>query len=175
MQILTRRRLIPALVLGIMIGAAAIAYAVHETGNNKLTFAPVANSFSPNAQGYGETEITQGKIDSAPGDGVDDGTDVWQASFKFSGLNPRQMYTITVPGRYDAPPPAESGIVSFVTDSYGNSRTYFEFVGLARLGVARLRLGGDQGPVVLQATRAAGGPGTIVTQTGGWSDGGWGR
>jgi len=170
---MTRRRFIPALTLAIVAGAATIAYAVHETGNNVLTFAPVAGSFSPNAKGSGETSITQGKIDSAPGNGVDDGTDVWKASFQFSGLKPRQMYTITVPGRYDAPPPAESGIVSFVTSSDGSSRTYFEFVGLARLGVARLRLGGDQGPVVLQATRAAGGAGTIVTQPG--SYGGWSR
>lgn len=167
MHHLARRRIIiPILTLGLVAGIALVAYAVHETGNNVLTFAPVAGSPSPNARGSGETQITEGRIDSAPGDGVDDGTDVWRASFQFSGLRPRQMYTITVPGRYDPPPPAESGIVSFVTDSYGNSRIWFQFVGLARLGVARVRLGGDQGQVVLQATRAAGGPGSIVTQPG---------
>ncbi|MGI8924930.1 MAG: hypothetical protein ACR2HJ_13050 [Fimbriimonadales bacterium] len=159
--------------LGLVAGLSLVAYAVHDTGNNILTFAPVVGSESPNARGSGETQITGGRIDTALNNGVDDGTDVWRASFQFSGLRSRRMYTITVPGRFDAPPPAESGIVTFVTDSSGNSRIWFQFAGLARLGVARLRLGGDQGPVVLQATRAPGGPGTIVTQAGGgW--GGWG-
>lgn len=175
MRLPSRRVALFALVSALVLGTAAVVYAVHDTGNNIVTYAPVAGSSSPNAWGRFETRISEGRIDSnlgtnGTGNGIDDGTDVWRSNASFSRLRPRQMYTITVVGRFDSSAD-ESGVVTFITDSSGGSRIWFEFAGLARLGVSRVRLGGDRGPIVMEARRAAGGPGTIITQTGGYS--GW--
>ncbi len=169
MRIPSRRVALFALVPALVLGTVAVVYAVHDTGNNIVTYAPIADT--PNASGRFETRISEGRIDQVLGDGLDTGTDVWRSSARFSRLRARQMYTITVVGRFDSAAD-ESGVVTFITDSSGSSRIWFDFAGLARLGVSRVRLGGDRGPIVMEARRAAGGPGTIVTETG-YGGGGW--
>lgn len=151
-----RRRFMSFLAFGLVMGLTSVSHAVHETGVNQIRFVAVAGSPSPNAQGYGETTITRGRIDSAPGNGIDDGTDIWEANFQFRNLAPRTMYTIAVRGRFDQAVPV-TGIWTFVTESDGSSRFSFYYAGLARLGYIEVRKGGDDGASrVLTASRPAG-------------------
>jgi hypothetical protein len=133
------------------------SYAAHESAN-QLTFAPVAGSASPDGSGAGMINYIKGTSGEEP-------DTEWASSFRFSGLEVNTMYTVAVRGRFvDAM--AFSGICSFTTDDAGNGTCQERFTGLQRLGVAQLRLGGEGGTPVLQATRPAGGPGTIVSHGG---------
>lgn len=149
-------------IAGIAIAALAAlslgqSYAAHES-SNQLTFAPVAGSASPDGSGTGVINYIKGTSGEEP-------DTQWASSFTFTGLEANTMYTVVVRGRF-ANADAFSGICSFMTDDAGDGTCQSRFDGLQRLGVAQLRLGGEGGTPVLQATRAAGGPGTIVSKGG---------
>lgn len=133
------------------------AHGAHESAN-QLTFAPVAGSASPDGSGQGVINYVKGISGEEP-------NTEWTSSFRFSGLAADTMYTVVVRGRF-ADAGGFSGICSFTTDTNGNGRCQERFTGLQRLAVAQLRLGGEDGTPVLQATRPAGGPGTIVSHGG---------
>lgn len=164
------------LTLTLFIGASLAAFAGHDTGRNVLTFAPVSGSPSPNGDGNAEITITDGTI--AGGD------DRWFTRGYVSGLQPYTRYTLVVQGRFVLPGSVSndfSSIASFRTDGSGGGNFWNSFYILKRLGVAQIR---RDGVPVLQATRAAGGIGTIATipfinndwNGGGWNDGGsWSR
>lgn len=134
-------------LLALTFTLSSTVFAAHES-NNDLTFAPVANSPSPNAAGKGTINYIKGLSGEEP-------DTTWQSSFQFTGLEPNTTYTIVVKGRF-ADPNAFSGICTFTTNNQGNGTCETRFTSLQRLGVAQLRLGGEGGAVVLEATRASG-------------------
>lgn len=147
------------LLLGLLSGTALAVSAAHES-NNRLTFAPVAASPSPDATGSGVINYIKGTSGQEP-------DTQWTSSFRFTGLLPDTAYTVVVRGRFsDAT--AFSAICSFTTNAEGMGGCAERFTGLQRLAVAQLRLGGVKGPAVLQATRQAvvAGPGEIVSRGG---------
>jgi hypothetical protein len=135
------------LLVAVSFGLASTVFAAHES-NNDLTFAPVANSPSPNASGQGTINYIKGLSGEEPNTN-------WASTFQFAGLEPNTMYTIVVQGRF-ADPAAFSGICTFSTNNQGNGSCQNRFTSLQRLGVAQLRLGGEGGTVVLEARRASG-------------------
>ncbi len=139
--------------------AALPALAAHES-NNALTFAPVAGSPSPAAAGTGVINYIKGISEEEP-------NTAWSSSFRFQGLEPDTTYTVVVRGRF-ADPTAFSAICSFTTNAAGAGSCSESFIGLQRLAIAQLRLGGVSGTPVLQATRQAvvSGPGEIVSRGG---------
>lgn len=128
------------------------ALASHES-NNSLTFAPVVGSPSPEASGAGVINYVKGASTDEP-------NTVWTSSFHFAGLAPDTAYSVFVLSR--------GGICTFTSTTNGQGSCTNTFVSLPKLGIAQLRLGGDAGPVVLQATRqaVASGPGEIVSRGG---------
>ncbi len=139
--------------------AALPALAAHES-NNSLSFAPVAGSPSPNASGSGVINYVKGISGEEP-------DTVWNSSYAFTGLAPDTTYTVAVRGRF-ADLTVFSGICTFTTNGTGAGSCENTFVGLRRLAIAQLRLGGESGTPVLQATRQAvvSGPGEIVSRGG---------
>ena len=131
--------------------AALPALASHE-GNNALTFATVPGSPSPDASGAGIVNYVMGQSTSRTTDTA------WTSAFRFAGLVPDTTYTVVVVGR--------GGICTFTTNAVGRGSCNGTFVSLPRFGVAQLRLGGDTGTPVLQATRqhVLSGPGEIVSR-----------
>ena len=73
----------------------------------------------------------------------------------FSTSGPNTQYTVVVQGRFADPAPF-SGICTFTTNKQGSGSCQNRFMGLQRLGIAQVRLGGENGAVVLEATRASG-------------------
>ena len=150
-----------------VIGVSAVAVvsqvlpaaASHESSNH-LTFAPVAGSIEPGAAGTGIINYVKGTS------GVEPDTQ-WTSSFRFDGLTSGASYTVVVKGRF-ADPTAFSGICGFTADVAGTGSCSSQFTGLQRLAVAQLRVGGETGVAVLQATRQAvvSGPGTIISRGG---------
>jgi hypothetical protein len=135
--------------------AAVPALASHE-GNNDLSFAPVAHSPSPDASGAGIVNYVKG------GSTVEPDT-TWTSSFHFIGLAPDTTYTVVL---FMAGVP-HSGICTFTTNVNGHGGCTSTFQTLDRFGSAQLRLGGDTGTPVLQATRHSTGdvgPGEIISR-----------
>jgi hypothetical protein len=130
--------------------AALPALASHES-NNELTFAPVAGSPSPDASGAGVVNYVKGQSTEEP-------DTAWTSALHFAGLVPTTTYTVFVFGR--------GGICTFTTNAIGRGSCNSTFVSLPRFGIAQLRLGGDNGTPVLQATRLAvlSGPGQIISR-----------
>jgi hypothetical protein len=152
---LKRRLLILFAVLCLGSLAALPALASHEA-NNALTFAPVASSPSPDASGEGIVNYVSGQSTSEP-------DTAWTSSFHFSGLAGNTTYTIVL---FMAGVP-HSGICSFTSNVIGNGGCSSTFGTLDRFGSAQLRLGGEAGTPVLQATRHATGdvgPGEIIAR-----------
>lgn len=142
------------LLVALFASTARSVSADHES-TNSLTFAPVAGSPSPDGSGNGTVDFRGGA----------EPTSRWTATFKFAGLQADTSYTIAIQGRFgaDGSPQASApaAICRLRTDRTGAGRCWHYYRGMQRLGVAQLRLGGEDGPAVLQATRAAGGPGSI--------------
>jgi len=130
--------------------------AEHESAN-ALTFAPVAGSAAPAGSGTGEIAYNGGF----------EPVSQWTATFRFAGLAADADYTVVVQGRFGEDGSAEAAAFtetcSFRASATGEGGCWDYHLGLVRLGVAQLRLGGEAGEPVLQATRAGGGPGTIVS------------
>ena len=148
------------------ISAAALATlalpasAAHES-NNRLQFAPVAESPSPTASGVGTINYIKGTSGEEP-------FTEWTSSFRFNGLAADTGYSVVIQGRFFDFPRLFSDICSFTTNSTGAGSCTSRFTGLQRLAVARLRLTSDDTPV-LQATRqivVPGGPGSITSSGG---------
>lgn len=144
--------LLVAVCLG---GLAALpALASHE-GNNELTFAPVVNSPSPEASGAGIVNYVKGQSTVEP-------DTTWTSSFHFAGLAPNTAYTVVL-FAFGVP----KGVCAFTSNENGHGGCTSTFTSLDRFGSAQLRLGGDAGTPVLQATRHATGgigPGEIVAR-----------
>jgi hypothetical protein len=144
------------------ISAAAVAIqalpasATHESGNH-LTFAPVASSPAPDANGTGIINYVKGTSTEEP-------NTQWTSSFHFDGLSAGATYSVVVRGRF-ADPKAFSTLCTFAASTSGNGGCATRFTGLQRLAVAQLRQGGTDGAPVLQATRQAvvAGPGSITS------------
>ena len=135
--------------------AALPALASHE-GNNELTFAPVVGSASPGASGAGIVNYVKGQSTEEP-------DTVWTSSFHFAGLAPDTTYTVVL---FMAGVP-HSGICTFTSNVIGQGGCSSKFETLDRFGSAQLRLGGEGGTPVLQATRHATGdigPGEIISR-----------
>ncbi len=148
------KRVLLVLFAAVSLGGltALPALASHES-NNALTFAPVTGSPSPGASGAGVINYVKGASTEEP-------NTVWTSSFHFAGLAPGTTYSVFVFSR--------GGICTFTSDAAGSGSCESTFVSLPMLGIAQLRLGGDAGPAVLQATRQAvsRGPGEIVSRGG---------
>lgn len=154
------RRAMFRTVIGVVALTALLAWAVlgasaaHER-INRLTFAPLAASSAPTGTGVGTIEYRGG----------DEPRSRWTATFRFAGLQADTAYTVAVRGRFgdDGSAAAETftGLCTFRTDGAGAGGCWDYARGLRRLGVAQLRLGDENGPPMVQATRAPGGPGAI--------------
>lgn len=146
----------PAVYALITLSLAALinlpAFGHHLASNNRLTFAPVLNSPSPEASGMGTVNFIKGAS------GETDDTTMFNSAFAFMGLDPNTAYTVTVRGAFGADPNLYGAICSFVTNANGNGACETQIVGLRRLQVAQLRLGDENGTPVLQATREGFGP-----------------
>ena len=154
------RKLILFGVMALALALPAATLASHES-SNKLTFAPVAGSPSPDASGSGVINYVKGISGDEPNTS-------WTSAFRFSGLATDTTYTVVVRGRF-ADPTVFSAICSFTTNGAGGGTCNSQFLGLQRLAVAQLRLGGVGGTPVLQATRQAvlpGRPGSITSDGG---------
>lgn len=143
------------------ISAAALATlalpasAAHES-NNRLQFAPVAASPSPNASGAGTINYVKGTSGEEP-------FTEWTSSFRFNGLAAETGYSVVIRDRF-ADDGTFSAICSFTTNSTGAGSCTSRFTGLLRLAVAQLRT--LTGAPVLQATRPTAGPGSITSSGG---------
>ncbi|MEO5918209.1 MAG: hypothetical protein ABIQ17_01475 [Candidatus Limnocylindrales bacterium] len=151
----------------ILFGAIALALtlpgatlAAHES-SNKLAFAAVAGSPSPDGSG-------NGVINYIKGISADEPDTAWSSAFRFNDLAADATYTVVVRGQF-ADPTVFSAICTFTTNGAGIGTCNSRFTGLRRLAIAQLRLGGVGGTPVLQATRQAvlpGGPGSITSDGG---------
>lgn len=152
-------RLIAMIGLAALLAAPAAAFAAHES-SNKLVFEPVAGSVAPDGAGRGVINYIKGISEEEP-------DTAWSSAFQFSGLASGTEYTVVVRGRF-ADPAAFSAICAFTTNAAGMGGCQSQFLGLQRLAVAQLRLGGVGGTPVLQATRQAvvSGPGSITSDGG---------
>ena len=154
------RKLIALFGLVALLALPASALAAHES-NNKLTFAPVAGSLAPDGAGSGIINYIKGTSEDEP-------DTAWSSAFRFSGLAPDTTYTVVIRGQF-ADATAFSAICELTTNGSGNGACQSQFLGLQRLAIAQLRLGGVGGTPVLQATRQAvlpGGPGAITSDGG---------
>ncbi len=149
-------------VLVALVGIAALAAAPrgraeHES-TNALTFAPVDGSSATEGTGTGEIVYNGGGSEPVSR---------WTATFRFAGLAPDANHTVVVQGRFGEVGSAEAdaftAVCSFRSSAAGDGGCWDYYLGQERLGVAQLRLGGEAGEPVLQATRAPGGPGAIVS------------
>jgi len=148
------------------LGAApTTAQDIGHLGTNRLDFETVKAESSQEAMGKGIVEYRGG----------DEPSSQWRASFRFGDLDPKTAYTVVIRGRFgelgsrDAD--AFAPLCSFETDSDGKGSCFWYFRGLARLNVAQLRVGDEDGDRVLQASRS-GGPGSISTDANRFSPGG---
>lgn len=143
-----------ALLLVAVVIRPATSLADHES-TTVLTFAPLADAPSPDAEGTGVVDYHGG--------GEPDTR--WTATFQFTELATNAPYAVVVQGRYgeDGSEEAEafSQICTFTTDGAGGGGCWYYFVGLKRLGVAQLRVDTADGPAILQASAAADEPGAM--------------
>lgn len=153
------RKLVLLATMAVALALPAAAFASHES-SNKLEFAPVASSPSPDAAGSGVINYIKGTSDVEPDTS-------WSSAFHFSGLAADTAYSVVVRGRF-ADATAFSAICSFTTNGSGSGSCASQFTGLQRLAIAQLRLGDVTGATVLQATRQAvvAGPGSITSDGG---------
>ncbi len=158
MKTLTRTLTMIGISAAALATLALPAYAAHES-NNRLQFAPVAATPSPNASGAGTINYVKGTSGEEP-------DTEWTSSFRFTGLAADTAYSVVVSGRF-VTANVFSDICSFTTNSAGAGSCTSRFTGLRRLAVAQLRLT-SAGTPVLQATRQAvtTGPGSITSSGG---------
>jgi hypothetical protein len=143
----------------------ALAQELGHFGKNRLEFAPVNGSSLPDASGTGIVDYKGG----------DEPSSQWRATFKFTGLEANEDYTVVVRGRFgESGSPEEtqlSPLCTFSADRQGRGSCFWYFRGLARLNVVQLRGGDETGPRILQASRS-GDPGSITTDPNRFSPGG---
>ncbi len=134
-------------------------------GKNRLEFATVEDSRESTAAGTGIVDYKGGKEPDSR----------WRATFRFSGLNPGNEYTVVIRGRtgeQSSDAASEfTALCSFTAERDGAGNCFWYFQGLARLNVVQLREGDADGQRVLQASRT-GETGSIVTDPNRFSPGG---
>lgn len=147
--------LVPLVLLLALAIPLTPSLAVHE-GDTELAFEPVEGSRSPVGAGTGLVAYAGGTEPESR----------WTITLRFSGLQADTDYLSLVAGRFGEDGSAEAKaftpICGFRTDAEGNGGCWYYLVGLRRLGVMQLRLGDGDGEIVLQATRAEGGPGSMT-------------
>lgn len=140
------------MMLSLIVPLAREVDAAHES-TNYLSFA--VPSGAGTAAGSGVVTYHGGDVDSSR----------WTTQFIFTNLDPNQRYVVMVKGRYgvDGSPDAEAftSLCSFQSNDSGSGGCWWYHKELRRLGIVQLRSGDEIGTVVLQATRAPGGPGSI--------------
>jgi hypothetical protein len=143
----------------------ATAQNIRHFGKNRLVFELVEPVLLPNAAGSGIVDYKGSKEPSSR----------WRATMKFSGLEPGATYTVAIQGRFGGGGSPEASaftaLCSFTAGANGEGGCFWYFRGLARLNLVQLRSGDENGPPVLEASRA-GGPGTIKTDPNRFSPGG---
>ncbi len=156
-----RRLLLIAIVfipLLLALSSPLSSLADHES-DNELSFEPVADSPSPAGSGAGTIEFRGGAEPDSR----------WTITFQFTGLLPESTYVMVVQGRAgeDESPEATafSPICTFRAGDNGDGGCWHYLIGLRRLGIVQVRLDAVDGPVVLQATRKDGGPGSMTSTT----------
>ncbi len=142
------------LAIAVILPSVRPAGAVHES-TNVLTFA--APSGTGAASGAGTVSYSGG----------DEDTSRWTAQFRFDGLDSNERYIVVVKGRFgeDESPEANAftSLCSFQPDASGTGGCWWYHKVLRRIGIVQLRSGDEAGPIVLQATREPGGPGSITS------------
>lgn len=145
----------------LLAGAEEIDY----FGMNRLDFEPVESNAVQEEKGRGIIEFRGGEEPDSR----------WRATFRFNRLEPGETYTVMVRGRFGADDSDEanelSPLCSFDAKDNGKGSCFWYFSGLARLDVVQLRLGDENGPRVMQASRN-GDLGSIETQPNRYSPGG---
>jgi len=135
---------------------ASPARASHES-TNAILFEPVAGS--PVAGGTGRGDIAyKGGVEPQSR---------WTISFTFRGLQSETSYAVVDQGRFgeDGAPEATAftTLCSFHSDSDGDGGCWDYIFALRRVNVLQLRIDDERGAQVLQASRAAEGPGAITS------------
>jgi hypothetical protein len=142
------------LVVTLVLAWPGTGLADHESTND-LTFEPVVASPSPDGAG-------EGIIDYHGGGEPDT---LWTATFQFTDLEPEETYAVMVQGRYGLDGTDEATaltpICEFTTDANGDGGCWYYFVGLRRLAVMEVRIGGEDGEAVLRSTASDDGPGSL--------------
>lgn len=141
------------LSLAFLVNLPAFAHHLEDCKSHRLTFDPVLNSPSPEAEGMGKIKLVK------RASGGTSETAVFNTNFHFMDLEPNTFYTVAVRGAFSADPNTYGAICSFVSSHHGNGKCRNQVTGLQRLQVAQLRLGDENGMPVLQATREGFGPG----------------
>ena len=144
-----------AVVLAFLLAGTTLGAAEHY-GTNSLVFAPIAESSTSRARGFGVVEYKGGSEPRSK----------WTATFQFDDLPADTTYTVVVQGRFgddgSVDAYAFSELCWFHSDAAGEGGCWSYFRGLRRLDVVQLRAGDEQGRPVLQATRSDDGPGSIT-------------
>lgn len=141
------------LSLAFLINLPAFAHHLQDCKSHHLTFSPVPNSPSPEADGMGKIKLVK------PASEETSEMAVFNTNFHFMDLEPNMFYTVAVRGAFSDDPNTYGAICSFVSNHNGNGKCRDQVTGLRRLQVAQLRLGDENGTPVLQATREGFGPG----------------
>ena len=143
----------------------ASAQNIAHFGKNRVELAPVDPFLLPDADGAGIVDYEGSKEPSSQ----------WRASFRFTGLQPGNNYTVVIKGRFGDPSSVEADtltpLCAFTADASGEGSCFWYFRGLARLNLVQLRAGDENGPRVLEASRTSG-PGSIETEPNRHSPGG---
>ncbi|MGI8482968.1 MAG: hypothetical protein ACR2OU_01740 [Thermomicrobiales bacterium] len=141
-------------VVALAQAGTGISRAEHESTTH-LTFERVQDSPSLGGEGTGVIDFRGGK----------EPTSRWTAMFRFTQLQPATHYVVVVQGRFGDDGTAEakafSSICAFNTEAKGAGGCWYYLVGMRRLGVVQVRIGDAEGLIVLQATGASSGPGSM--------------
>jgi hypothetical protein len=134
-------------------------------GKNRLVFEPAGPFADDNGKGKGIIDFRGGEEPNSR----------WRATFRFSRLDPNVTYSVVILGRSGAEGSEEAGhrspLCAFDAKDNGKGSCFWYFSGLARLNVVQLRLGDENGPLVMQASRD-GNLGSIETVPNRYSPGG---
>lgn len=166
------RRFFAMTVLGLALAASVgvgalpvLGQEIGHYGTNRVIFERAGNLAPDDAAGKGVVDFRGGEEPDSR----------WRASFRFSGLEANESYTVVVRGRFGEDDSDEAqvytGICSFETNDNGRGNCFRYFSGLARLDILQLRAGDEDGTRVMQANRNEN-FGSIETEPSRYSPGG---
>lgn len=143
----------------------AAAEEIGYFGMNRLVFEPAGRYADDDGKGKGIIDFRGGEEPNSR----------WRATLRFKRLDPNETYTVVIRGRFGADDSEEaahlSSLCSFEAKENGKGSCFWYFSGLARLDVVQLRLGDENGPLQMQASRD-GNLGSIETEPNRYSPGG---